>query len=163
MVVVQEDFQYEEVVYDLPERGRTVPRKARKTDPLRGAKVLAVSFVLLCFGAGIAVAAVYARLAIENYNVTKLESAIASQNMANDQLTFQISQLRSVSRIETIATKQLGMVRPMQYGYLDYQEPKNVKAPEAGVSRSVAGKSQTQGNPVIRQIAGILSGIFGAH
>ncbi|MDA8441602.1 MAG: cell division protein FtsL [Peptococcaceae bacterium] len=164
MVVAQEKIQYEQVAYDLPIKGRVVTRKAHTTDTFRRAKVLAVSAVMLLFIAGIAVAAQYARLAVKNYNVTKLENAIAAQKLTNDQLQLEISELLSVSRIETIATKQLGMVKPDKYAYLDYQVKEKAKAPEVGAANQPAVVAQkAQGNPIIGQVADILSGIFGSQ
>ena len=167
MVVAQEKLRYEQPAEGLPKSGRVVKRKTRKVNKFRRAKILALSLVVLGFASGVFIAAQYAKLAIKNYQVAELQKAISAKQAEKQQLQLQISQLKSVGRIESIAVNQLGMVKPAKYGILDYQDGQQPKKPTTvgavTPDAPAAAAQESQGNPVIRQVAQILTNIFGSQ
>lgn len=166
MVLAQEKLRYDQPAVESPKSGKVIKRKIRKVNTSKRAKILAISLVVLGFAAGVFVAAQYARLAIKNYQITQIRREISAMKAENEQLQLQIGELRSVARIEAIAVNQLGMVKPAKYAYLDYQVEQKAKVPTVGAvtpGQSQAVAPQPQGNPVIRQVAQILSGIFGSE
>lgn len=164
MVVAQEEIQYQQSAHEAAKSHKVVKRKVRTSNSMRRAKTLAVSLVIVGFVAGSAVAAEYARLAIKNYDISQLQQSIQTEQTQNEQLQLQISQLKSIGRIEMIATQQLGMVKPAQNAFLNYQVAPQAQTAKTGVvtpEQSSVDVQPTQGNPVIQQVAKIFSGIFG--
>jgi cell division protein FtsL len=162
LVVAQEKMQYDQLAYDIPETGKKPSRKTQKAMP-RQAKILAIFLVAVLFALGITVAGQYARLALKNYQVSQLKKDITAQKVENDGLQLEIDKLRSVSRIESIATNQLGMVKPENYAFMDYRTEGKVKVPTVG--DATQGKpnpvaQKPSGNPVIQQVAQIFSNLF---
>lgn len=165
MVLAQEKLRYDQPAVELPRSGKVIKRKIRKVNTSKQAKILAVSLVVLAFAAGIFVAAQYAGLAQKNYQLAQVKKDIAVMQVDNQKLQLQIGELRSVGRIESIAVNQLGMVKPAKFAYLDYQVEQKAKVPSVGAvttGQSQAVAPQSAGNPVIRQVANLLSGLFGS-
>ncbi|HWJ03691.1 MAG TPA: septum formation initiator family protein, partial [Verrucomicrobiae bacterium] len=141
-------------------------RVVRKRKSHGRAKFLAVSLVVLGFIAGIFVCLQYAKLAVQNHQISQIKRDIAAQKTQNEQLRLQISELGSVSRIKSMAVNQLGMVEPVKYAYLDYQVEQKANVPMVGAgtaAKPAAVPDKPQENTVIRQVAQILSSIFGSE
>lgn len=60
----------------------------------------------------------YVRLSRSNYRLERLESQRSQLKNHNIHLELQISQLKSLDRVEEIAKRDLGMVRPDKINYI---------------------------------------------
>lgn len=150
----------------MPEHNKKIKRRIRKTTLPGQAKVLAVALLGLALAVGISVSGEYARLALKNYQITQLKRDIVAKKVENDQLQLEIDKLQSVSRIESIATNQLGMVKPANYAFIDSRADAKTKVSTVGdatLSQPDSVAQKPSGNPVISQVAQIFTNLFGTE
>ncbi|HEX3015615.1 MAG TPA: cell division protein FtsL [Desulfobacteria bacterium] len=165
MVVARETVSLEQLPVFEPEPGKKAGRQIHKSDTSKQAKAIAMVLVAIIFLMGIGIAWEYSRLAIKNFQISKLKKDIAAAQMTNDSLQLGVDKLRSVSRIESMAINQLGMVKPAQYAFLNYNDKvnENAQSPTAGAvsaNKPAAVSQQPHENPIIRQVAQFFSGLI---
>ncbi|AVX21042.1 MULTISPECIES: cell division protein FtsL [Carboxydocella] len=109
MLVAKErvDFHYAEQATRQRPAKRPVARKRKKENVALLLTVVMVGFIL-----GLVAAYRYAMLAQAGYRLDQLQKQLALAEAENQQLQMQVDQLKSLQRIEAIATTKLGMVRP---------------------------------------------------
>lgn len=98
-----------DVAYESFNRVKKVRRTVRKVDTRKslaikcsaGVFLVALSIVFLCI-----------KSSTLGYQIVKLENDISKMESAQHQMEYQIAQKSSLQRIETVATKELGMVKP---------------------------------------------------
>ena len=164
MVLAQRELQYEQPMINLPQPGKRYKRVVHKNATGR-AKFLLLSLMVVAFALGIFVCTQYANLALKNHSISQLKREIAAQQTQNEKMRLQISELGSVGRIKSMAVNQLGMVEPVKYAYLDYQVEQKGNVPMVGAATAdkTAAPDKPPGNPVIRQVAQLLSSIFSSE
>lgn len=101
--------------YPLPQRREaTRPAKKQKTKvnlrPVLRLFAVLLAIVVLSFSL------VYrqAQIVTQNRNITKLRADITELEASNAAMLYDVAQLSSSSRVETIARTQLGMERPTE-------------------------------------------------
>ncbi|WP_192868107.1 cell division protein FtsL [Calderihabitans maritimus] len=89
-------------------------------------RTAAIGLILVGFIIGLLLTYEYARLAATGYKITRVKQEIAALQSANEKLQLEIAKLKSLERIEIIATTKLGMEKPrdkVQLVFINELEP----------------------------------------
>jgi len=99
------------------------PRQRQKTSPT-ARLVLGISLIALVFLTGISFTWLQAYKAQLNYQLNKTKAEIQALQTANQRMEVEIARLKSLDRIENIATSQLGMIKNSGIEYLALEKEK---------------------------------------
>ncbi|ABZ84609.1 cell division protein ftsl [Heliomicrobium modesticaldum Ice1] len=91
-----------------PEAPKVVP-KVKVSGRSKRQAVIAAILVMAC---GLAVVSQYAAVAFEAKTVNQLRSELTKEKNALDHLRVDVNRLKSLERVEAVATSKLGMQRP---------------------------------------------------
>ncbi|MDA8213466.1 MAG: cell division protein FtsL [Clostridia bacterium] len=158
MILAKEKHDYRswEVPKEAPQKKvRQAPKKQKKAQ--KGYLLI----VILAFILGIVIAARYTQAAVVGYQLNKLNGELALLEKENQQLNVALNQLKSLDRIEKIATTKLGMVSPQEVQFVAIQTrsgnsfPGSINAGEREQDgRQAAKPGQVQG--VLGALASVL-------
>ncbi|AEG61559.1 cell division protein FtsL [Desulforamulus ruminis DSM 2154] len=110
MSVAQEKFNY--LLPEEQPRQVSQPRRALSKRAIRKGKVLLTGCILSVFMVGVVIAYYYAQVATLGYQVAQLQNSLNQLQSEQEDLESQANQLKSLERVEAIATTKLGMVKP---------------------------------------------------
>jgi cell division protein FtsL len=85
--------------------------EAKKANNL-AVKVAIVSCVLLAVITGLLLTATHTQITYKTDNIIQLKREISDLQNANERLKLEIARLKSLDRVEFIATTELGMIQP---------------------------------------------------
>lgn len=144
------------------ETEKAAPRKMVRKAPKLHKKTQKgyLLIVILAFILGLTVASRYTHVAVMGYQLSKLNVAMSSLEKENQLLNVEVNQLKSLDRIEKIATTRLGMVAPQNVQFIAIKNgPGNAYGPDQ------AGNGQLNGvqgaKPGLSQgVLGVLTSLF---
>lgn len=149
MILAKEKYDYRswEVQKEAPRKKvRKSPKKQQKAQ--QGYLLM----VVLAFILGIVIAARYTHVAVVGYQLNKLNGELALLEKENQQLNVELNQLKSLDRIEKIATTKLGMVSPRDVQFVTIQ-------PRSGESSSQSAQGVNRGQDDARVSTGVQGGV----
>ena len=85
--------------------------KVKKASMLQ-AKIALVGCVLLAVVTGLLLTATHAQIISKTDNIIQIKAEISDLQNANERLKLEIARLKSLDRVEMIATTELGMIQP---------------------------------------------------
>ncbi|NPV26570.1 MAG: septum formation initiator family protein [Firmicutes bacterium] len=136
MIVAPQRYDY----YELSRNNPTPQRRAKLTHRRKvGLKVLLVGAVLSGFVFGLVLTFYYLYSVRLGYQVVALQNEIASIKKENAYLELEVARLKSLDRIEQVATTRLGMVKPQEVEMLQVARNQPV-SPGKGASTLAANK-----------------------
>jgi cell division protein FtsL len=98
--------------YNYKPRPIVKPRPKVKRANMFIAKIVVVSGVLLAVLTGLLLTATHAQITYKTDNIIQLKREISDLHNANERLKLEIARLKSLDRVEMIATTELGMIQP---------------------------------------------------
>ncbi|MCR6544474.1 cell division protein FtsL [Dehalobacterium formicoaceticum] len=153
---ISEDYIYEQE----PVITRKVIRrkaKSRKAGVML-AKIIVVGSVLLAVVTGLMLTATHAQITYRNSNIIQIKNEISDLQNANERLKLEIARKKSLDRIESIATKELGMIQPgindIKYVAFDKaaEGTKDAAAPKKESRSVVESASNAKVHPIVLTI-----------
>lgn len=153
---ISEDYIYEQE----PVITRKVIRrkaKSRKAGVML-AKIIVVGSVLLAVVTGLMLTATHAQITYRNSNIIQIKNEISDLQNANERLKLEIARKKSLDRIESIATKELGMIQPgindIKYVAFDKaaDDTKDAAAPKEESKSVVESASNAKVHPIVLTI-----------
>jgi len=146
--------------YELPEV-TTKPVRAKKV--ITGKKgvaprrVAVIATIVLGFAALLSLTSMYASMAMTGYKIATLKQEINTMQTENKRLELKLHRLKSLDRIEQIATTKLGMTKPDKFAYIVIDKPgagNPVHVADAGSDKKVADSKR---HPFIQAVTDFLS------
>ena len=131
---VDEEQNYVKREFSLIQGGKN--KQKQKENLLRKEKTLAMAGVFVVFAIGFLYTFLAAQIMHQGYKINEVRSEIATVENANQRLQLEIESLRSLDRIEKIATTELNMVQPANDGitYVAMADFNAAAAPTAAVA-----------------------------
>lgn len=116
MILAEARPAYEYSVKPAPRRTPTVAQPARRAvrRPAASPKTRYIVFWLVAVFLALGLASRFALAAKLTVDIGGLNKQLAALQAENQQLQLQASELKSLSRIEQVATTRLGMIRPTE-------------------------------------------------
>lgn len=153
MILAREKVDYQS--WEAPSQSSQKPstRQNIKKQTTKSRRVYLV-VVLMAFLLGILIASQYTRLAVAGYQLDKQQKQLVVLEKQNQVLNMQVSQLKSLNRIEQIATGKLGMVATQNVQFLAVARPSTQRQ-----SVAVNQVAVTKGNS-FQGIVRIINSIF---
>ncbi len=117
MILAKEKYDYRswEAAKEGPQQK---VKKAVNTKQQQKTQMGYLMIVLLAFVIGIVIAARYTQLSVAGYGLNKINKELTLLQKENQQLSVELNHLKSLERIEEIATTKLGMVPPQRVQFV---------------------------------------------
>lgn len=113
MIEAQEKFDYQSYLELPEEQALSKPKSDRYSKKnVRQGQLILMATVFSLLLTGIAIAFYFAQVAALGFKIQQLQNELNQLQADNDSMTASLNQMMSLQRIETIATTQLGMVKP---------------------------------------------------
>lgn len=144
MILAKEKYDYRSWEAQSLNPVRKKQRKAVKQKKIQ-TKMGYLLIVVLAFAIGVIIASRYTQLIVAGYQLDKLNGELAVLQQENQQLNVELNKLKSLNRIEQIATVKLGMVEPDKVQFvagLDASAPAPGAAAGAGRTNSGTAASK---------------------
>jgi cell division protein FtsL len=142
----------------LPEAAPAPLRKKATARRNRVApRVAVIGAIVVGFAVLLSLTSMYATIGMTGYKIATLKQEINAMQTENKRLELKLYQLKSLDRIENIATTKLGMVQPEQFAYLVMDKPAGTS--EAKVAETASGKKVADGkrHPLIQAVTDFLT------
>ncbi|HEX3032089.1 MAG TPA: cell division protein FtsL [Bacillota bacterium] len=152
MILAREKYDYQSWEAPSQQPRKPANRQAAKKQSSKARRVYLV-VVAMAFLLGILIAAQYTRLAVAGYQLDKQEKQLALLEKENQNLAMQVNQLKSLNRIEQIATGKLGMVTTTDVQFLPVPSPAEEKPVVTGQAGSQPRDNSIQG--IVKVLASI--------
>ena len=121
----------------IKEQKQTKVRIIKRPSPLV-VVVLGVSLIGLMFLTGLSYTYLKARIAHLNWQISQGKKDIAAMQVQNEKLKLEIARLKSLERIEKVATAQMGMIKNPQVEYLAIKSTTETSVPASQTAREIS-------------------------
>jgi cell division protein FtsL len=103
---------YGDYIYQPRPVVRPRPKAKNKNKNMLLAKVVVVGSVLFAVLIGLLLTATHAQITSKTDNIIRIKNEISDLQNTNERLKLEIARLKSLDRVELIATTELGMIQP---------------------------------------------------
>jgi len=145
---VGSEYQYTGATY-LPKEKLSKQTRAKKQISPSYKVALGVFFIAIVFCGGLSYLTIKAATAKINYDVSNLKRSNQEIVIGNEKLKLEIEKLKSLDRIETLASTNLGMIRSANIEYLVMSGRENPAAKTASPGTTVAAVAATDKNTAL--------------
>jgi cell division protein FtsL len=128
-------------------------RKTKKALP----RLQLIAFVAVGFVTLLALTSMYVMMAMIGYQITDLKGQIATRQTENKKIELEINRLKSLDRIETIATTKLGMTKPEKFAYLVIDQSETEKRNAVARKPSGSNVASSDRHPFIQAVTDFLT------
>ncbi|MBZ4654716.1 MAG: Septum formation initiator [Peptococcaceae bacterium] len=156
---VGSDYAYQPYYREkFEQQKQTKVRIKKRPSPLL-VVALGISLIGIMFFTGLSYTYLKARIAHLNWQISQGKKEIAAMQVQNEKLELEIARLKSLDRIEKVATTQMGMIKNPGVEYLAIKATTNTSVPASQTVREMPAQdpANTSQDGIITAITKVIS------